>query len=193
MQICRTMCLAIATLSALAQSTRGLEELTATPVTSNEQRRSTRQQFLDELILSIRAACDLTEAEIRRLQVASKGAVEYSFTDAAHNQQIERGRRGEVAWKRLGFRAHAARLINSLDAAAAARHPIWTRTLQRTLTSKQLQRAGELEKRQLEKWTQRFRPQRNLGVIRVKRLVVPVKQVRPIDAIIKPLPQKRSP
>ena len=106
------------------------------------QWRTVRQQYLDELIDAIDKACGLTDAQLRRLRVASKGAVEYSFEDERVQAENRRGR------VRIGWETQ--------DAGVAAKHSIWIKTLERMLTDEQLKRVKLLEKQQLARWNQRF-------------------------------------
>ena len=98
-----------------------------------ESLRQQQKQYLTELIEAIVENIGLTELQLRRLRVASKGAVEYTW--------------------QLGWRADVA-----------ARHPIWTKTLERMLTAEQLKQVKSLEKQQRARWKQRDAPQPRAGM-----------------------------
>ena len=133
-----------------ASSLFALEELVALPTQLDEgKRREARQQYLDKLIDSMKESCDLTERELRRLQVASKGAVEYSFESERDDKTRRRTR--ELEWG-LVVQLNEP---NAHDVSAAARHPIWTTTLDRLLQGERLRVAKSLAQKQLAELQQR--------------------------------------
>ncbi len=177
MQIGRLMTMVVVALGALSCPAYGLEELLSPAAKVQEQRRTARQKYLDELIRAIQATCDLSERQVKRLQVASKGAVEYSFSNE-FNGLSRRPAAREIIW-RLEVHQGEPRWGSNLDAAVAASHPIWTKTLGRTLTREQLDAAKAVAEEQRSSWSQRearngviwaAEPNRVLRVRRVQKL-----------------------
>ena len=184
----RFIACAVATMLALSYSAHGLERLTIVPLPSMEECRLARQEYLDDLLRSMQSKCELTDRQFRRLQIASKGAVEYSFSD----ERRENNRR--VAAREIGWRPVARQgqrqWVNSQDATAAARHPIWTQTLAKTLTTEQLEKAKTLAVEHRKKWSRQFARQIRDGKIRAVpklRILNPEQiDIRQFDVIVRP-------
>ena len=150
MQATRRLFLVAIALLMPASSGFALEELVVVPQADEATRRKTRQQYLNELIDSIHKTCNLNEWELRRLQVASKGAVEYSFGEE-RQQRRQRQQMQVIKW---GLVAEPGG-VNAIDASAAARHAIWTTTIERMLSGERLQAAKSLAEQQLAEYQQR--------------------------------------
>ena len=105
------------------------------PRPNGDQRAQQRKQYLARLIDRIDESLGLTDKQRRRLVVASKGAVEYLMAEA--RQQPGR-------WRNLG-----ARLLNGQEAAVAANHPIWRKTLEKMFSDAERRKITRLEQEQL--------------------------------------------
>jgi len=173
MQFDRLMGLVVAAVLGLWCSAYGLEVRIEAPESRDATRRAARQQYLDELRGSIQSACDLSEAQVQRLRVASKGAVEYSLAEEASGNE-QRVAQQRIVWKLEVGESGKPQWVSGLDAAVAADHRIWTRTIERTLTREQLERAKKLAKQQLDRWTERFAPRP--VILRGDKIAAPINE-----------------
>lgn len=105
--------------------------------------RQTRQKYLSELIDAMHTPCGLTKAQLSRLRVASKGAVEYSLKKTPKENAPVQLDDLVVLWE-----DNIVRHGQQSQEWAAADEPIWVKTLERMLTPAQLAAAKFLESEQ---------------------------------------------
>ena len=150
-----------------------------------EKHRLSNRQQMDWRLSNLNAACDLSDEQRTRLQIAAKGAVEYALKER-QDQADDFVRTISNQKDAHAIQLLASRFFTTLNQqqniAAAAQQPIWTKTKDAVLTPEQC--AAYEEYVELQTAEERRRAAASVTKALIRKLALKAEQTDPLCQLI---------